>query len=176
MAHQANQQRRQRTRRDTFISAFFGVLAVALLAAAAWIYIQDREEEFAPAPEPNVPGANELINVFNALTDAGLEVTYGTEAARIDGVTQPGQELIVDGVPVWAFLFIGQEPGTGVDQRATAEASIGADSLTLTSPSGQPIEAGDVTVISQSNVLVVVSGEASPELREQIEQAIERLP
>lgn len=175
MAKPADQQRRQRSRRDTLVSLFFGVLAVVLLASAAWIYIRDREETFSPAPEPNIPGANEMINVYNVLTESDLEVAYGTDAARIDGVTQPGQELIVDGVPVWAFVFIGQEESAGVAQRATVAASLDPSSLTLTSPSGQPINAGDVNVISQSNVLVVVSGEASPELRERIEQAVERL-
>ena len=172
MRRPADVKRRPSSRRDRLVSAVFAVLAVALLASAAWVYIRDREEEFSPAPEPDTPGANEMINVYNAFTDAGFDVTYGSQAARVDGVSQPGQELIVDDVPVWAFIFIGQETGGGVDQRATVTAAIDPSSLALTSPSGQPIDAGDLGVIAQSNVLVIVSGEASPEQRAEIEQAV----
>lgn len=175
MRRPATTNRRQSSRRDRLISITFALLAVGLLAAAAFVYIRDRQEEFSPAPEPDTPGANEMINVYNAFRNAGFDVAYGSQAARIDGVNQPGQQLIVNDVPVWAFVFIGQETGGGVDQRATVTASLDATSLELTSPSGQPIDAGDVSVVSQSNVFVIISGEASPEQRDEIEQAIENL-
>lgn len=175
MRRPANTTRRPSSGRDRLISWAFALLAVGLLAAAGWVYIRDRQEEFSPAPEPDVPGANEMINVYNAFREAGFDVAYGSQAARIDGVNQPGQQLIVDGVPVWAFVFVGQETGGGVDQRATVTASLDAASLTLTSPSGQPIDAGDVSIISRSNVFVIVSGEASPDQRDQIAQAVETL-
>lgn len=175
MRRPANTERRPSSRRDRLISLIFGLLAVGLLAAAAWVYIRDRNEEFSPAPEPDTPGANEMINVFNAFRNAGFDVTYGNQAARIDGVNQPGQQLIVDGVPVWAFVFIGQETGGGADQRATVTASLDVEALTLMSPSGQPIDTGDVSVVSQSNVFIIVSGDASPEQRDEIEQAVATL-
>lgn len=175
MRRPANPERRPSTRRDRLVSGAFAFLAIALLVAAGYIYLRDRNQEVDQAPEPDVPGANEMINVYNAFSDAGFEVAYGSQAARIEGVNQPGQQLIVDKIPVWAFVFIGQESGAGIDQRATVTASIDPATLTLTSPSGQPIDAGDVSVVSQSNILVIVSGEASPEQRDKIDQAVATL-
>ncbi|MEJ7762479.1 MAG: hypothetical protein WKF80_06770 [Thermomicrobiales bacterium] len=175
MIQRSWEQPRRSRRRDRAISLLFALLAGVLLSAAALIYLQQRDDTVETIPPTAVAGANTLIDVVGALQAEGFEVMARPSAARIDGIQEPGQALVVDEVPVWVFIYLDQSQSGGADRRATVTSALDPASLSLTSPSGQPIAADGLTTVSQSNLFVVVSGEATDEQRDGIERGLRRL-
>ncbi len=169
------EQPRRSRRRDRAISLIFALLAGGLLSAAALIFLQQRNETEETPPPTAVAGENTLIDVVGALQAEDFEVVARPNSARIEGIQEPGQALVVDDVPVWVFIYLGQRQSGGVDRRATVTSALDPASITLTSPSGQPIDSDGLTTVSRSNVFVVISGEASDDQRQGIERGLQRL-
>ncbi len=175
MIQRSWEQPRRSRRRDRAISLFFALLAGVLLSAAVLVYFQQRDDTVETVPPTAVAGENTLIDVVGALQAEGYEVVARPTSARIEGIQEPGQALVVDEVPVWVFIYLGQSQSGGVDRRATVTSGLDQSSLSLTSPSGQPIASDGLTTVSHSNVFVVISGEASDEQAEGIERGLLRL-
>ena len=153
-----------------WISNLLFVVAAVLFAYVAYAYYQERQDDSGTVPTPqSVPGQAQLKNVHDAIADQGLSVDYGRKTVRIEGITPVGQELTVEGVPVYVFIF--ESP----DARSEQTAGISADSIELKTPSGANAATGELAISEGSNVLAVSDG-ADQELQEKIDAGVQSLP
>jgi hypothetical protein len=151
------------------LSTLLFVLAAVLLAVAAYVYIQDRRDNDSPPPPPSIPGQAQLANVRDVLASEGLDVEYGREGARIEGFNPAGQQLIVEGEPVFVFIF--RDP----EAREAATAKLDQVAIGLTDSFGDPVTEEPVSIGQGSNVVTVLVG-ADPDLQASIDAALATLP
>jgi hypothetical protein len=159
---------RDRSLRNLISNVLF-VVAAILLAYVVYAYIQDRRDNDTPEAPPSIPGKAELKNVRDALVAQGLDVDYGKEVGRVNGLTAVGQQLITDDVSVYVFLFSSPE------EREAETESLDLENLAMVDSFGESIETGVLQAVANSNVLAVSDG-ASEELQSKIDAAIRSLP
>ena len=156
---------------------FFGVLAVVLGVLAVYLYFQERGTDGPVAPTA-LPAHNQYANVNDALEANGLNVV---EATRTDpGATSPssfprgtvGQFISIEGQPAWIFIF------PDADTQQTATDAFTAAPEPLKTASGKPLTTGPPDLISNSNVILLLSmdGNPSQDVRDRVQQAVESLP
>jgi hypothetical protein len=159
-----------------WVSNLLFVVAAVLFAYVAYAYYQERQDDGGTVPTPqSVPGQAQLKNVHDVIADQDLTVDYGRTTVRIDS-TPPvdsgfpvGQELTVEGVPVYVFIFESPE------DRAEQTAGLSADSIELKTPSGAEAATGELALSEGSNILAVSDG-ADQELQEKIDAGVQSLP
>jgi hypothetical protein len=162
------QQRSSSVRR--WISNLLFVVAAALFIYVAYAYYQDRTDDGGSVPTPqSVAGKAELKNVRDAIAAQGVSVDYGRQTVRIEGITPVGQQLTVNGAPVYVFIFESPEDRT----EQTADLSV--DKLELKTPSGADAATGDLAMTAGSNVLVISDG-ATESDQEKIDAGVQSLP
>lgn len=163
-----NQQRNSSVRR--WISNILFVVAAALFVYVAYAYYQERTDDTGAVPTPqSVAGKAELKNVRDAMSAQGLTVDYGRNNVRIDGIDPVGQQLKVEGAPVYVFIFESPE------DRTKQTDGLSADSLEITTPSGADAATGTLAIAQGSNVLVVSDGVSDAD-QQKIDAAIQSLP
>jgi hypothetical protein len=163
-----NQQRSSSLRR--WISNLLFVIAAVLFAYVAYAWYQEREGGSNQIPTPqSVPGQAELKNVRDAIAAQGTTVEYGRQTVRVEGLTPVGQQLTVDGVPVYVFIF--EDP----DARTNEAGEIDLDAIELKTPSGADAATGDLIVSQGSNVLTISDG-APADVQEKIDAGVQSLP
>lgn len=163
-----DQQRSSSVRK--WISNLLFVVAAVLFAYVAYAYYQERSDDTGTVPTPqSVAGKAELKNVHDAIGAQGATVEYGRQTVRIEGVTPVGQQLTVEGTPVYIFIF--DSPET----RAEQTADLSADSLEIKTPSGADAATGDLAISQGSNVLVVSDG-ATEDVQKTIDAGVQSLP
>lgn len=162
------QQRRSSVRR--WISNLLFVVAAVLFLYVAYAYYQERTDDKGAVPTPqSVPGKAELKNVRDAIAAQGATVEYGKQTVRIDGIVPVGQQLEVEGVPAYVFIFESPE------DRSEQTAGLSADSLEITTPSGADAATGDLAISEGSNILVVSDG-APDDTQQLIDAGVQSLP
>jgi len=146
-------------------------LAIALLAYAGVTYIRSRQDQTGQAPPPHVAGKAELKNVYDALVGAGLDVQYGKDAAPAGIFSEPGQQLLVEGVPLYVFIFDSPEA------RAAETENIVPDQLTLADQLGTPVVGSEtpIAMAEGSNVATLLVG-GDADLAASVQVAIEGIP
>lgn len=149
------------------ISYALFALAAVLLALAAFMYLREDDGDGNAIPAAQ-PGNNQLGHVVSALKNAGLETEYGKSADRAVGVTEVAQSLIVEGTPIYVFIY--PDPA----QRERDQDRLDPAALQIVNTRGTPVAEGDPQIIGGSNVLVAVFN-ADPKLLESITTAIEGL-
>ncbi len=98
------QQRSPSLRR--WISNLLFVVAAVLFAYVAYAWYQDRSGNSIQIPTPqSEPGQAEVKNVHDAIEAQGATMDYGRQTVRVDDLEPVGQQLMVDGVPVYVFIF-----------------------------------------------------------------------
>ena len=153
-----------------WISNLLFVVAAVLFAYVAYAYYQERQDDNGSVPTPqSVPGQAQLKNVHDAIADQGAAVDYGRTTVRIDGITPVGQELTVEGIPVYVFIF--ESP----DARAEQTAGLSADSIEIKTPSGADAATGELALAEGSNILAISDG-ADAEVQEKIDAGVQSLP
>ena len=156
--------------RDRVAALLFGAIAVVLLAMTV-VYIRDQTRADPTQPPPtSPPGSAETIDVFNALREEGLETTFGRQNIPRGVLPEVGQMLVVDGTPLYAFIF----PDVAAREEAEANADVGAILAAAPAPT-TPTAAGEARLVSHSNVLVVFATD-DEELAAAIERAMARIP
>ncbi len=164
-----SERRRPRQGRN-WPSLVFGILAVVLAVAAVVYARRENDAEQVPTPLPAPPGHNEMIHVFSALAEQGLEVEFARGGVPPGELSVPGQALAVDGAQLYVFIY----PNAGLAEVEAARADP-AVVLPARSPSGTPIGTLPPRLASHSNVTVALVG-GSEEVAEKVDRAIEGLP
>lgn len=163
-----NQQRSSSVRR--WISNLLFVVAAALFLYVAYAYYQERTDDKGSVPTPqSVAGKAELKNVRDAIAAQGATVEYGKQTVRIDDIDPVGQQLEVEGVPTYVFIFESPE------DRSEQTAGLSADTLEIKTPSGADAATGDLAISEGSNIMVVSDG-ASESVQQQIDAGVQSLP
>ncbi|HET9659458.1 MAG TPA: hypothetical protein VFP05_03955 [Thermomicrobiales bacterium] len=153
-----------------WISNLLFVVAAALFIYVAYAYYQERTDDTGSVPTPqSVAGKAELKNVRDAIAAQGATVEYGKDGVRIDGIEPVGQQLKVEGAPVYVFIFESPE------DRSEQTADLSADSLQLETPSGADAATGDLAISEGSNILVVSDG-ATESDQQKIDAGVQSLP
>lgn len=153
-----------------WISNLLFVVAAVLFAYVAFAWYQERNDQSTQVPTPqSVPGQAELKNVHDAIASQGATIEYGRQTVRVEGLTPVGQQLMVDDVPVYVFIF--ESP----DDRTEQSADVDLDAIELKTPSGADAATGDLVVTEGSNILVVSDG-APEDVQAKIDAGIQSLP
>ncbi len=153
-----------------WISNLLFVVAAVLFAYVAFAWYQERNDQSTQVPTPqSVPGQAELKNVHDAIASQGATIEYGRQTVRVEGLTPVGQQLMVDDVPVYVFIF--ESP----DDRTEQAADVDLDAIELKTPSGADAATGDLVVTEGSNILVVSDG-APEDVQAKIDAGIQSLP
>lgn len=163
---------RKRTGRSRSLLSWilFAVSAALFITVGVLYYRDSNKDEQIPTP-PSVPGRNEAINIKQALEAQGLTVSFPTNGggARAEAFSQPGQLLMVDGKPLYYFLY------PSVDARENDTTGLEASSLLLINIAGTPIAQGVPHLVSGSNVAAVLMG-GDDALNQKVDAAIQGLP
>lgn len=163
-----NQQRNSSVRR--WISNLLFVVAAVLFVYVAYAYYQERTDNKGAVPTPqSEAGKAELKNVRDAIAAQGATVEYGKQTIRIDGITPVGQQLTVEGTPVYIFIF--ESP----DDRTKQTDGLSADAIEIKTPSGANAATGALAMSEGSNILAVSDG-ASESVQQQIDAGVQSLP
>ena len=168
--------RRQRTRgaRGSRLGAVLIFAALALALAAGYLAFTDRQNQASNnQARPTSPaGSQEFIDVVEALEGEDLEVEVARRGVRSPTLGLPGQGAVVDGAPLYIFIF-----DTVAEREAvTAEALADPNAvLPARTPFGTPVVTGEVRVAAGSNVIVALIG-GSEETAARVQRAIEGLP
>ena len=153
------------------LSWLFLALSVALFAAGAFLYFQDREEEETVQIPIAAAGENELIHVVSVLEAEGIDVAYLTGA---DGASSrmlennAGQPLTADGARLYVFIY------PDVDTRELATLDVLPEDVDLEDNAGDPVAAADLRLFTESNVAAVLVG-GDEELADKIAAGLGRL-
>jgi hypothetical protein len=153
-----------------WISNLLFVVAAVLFAYVAYAWYQDRNDNSTQVPTPqSVPGQAEVKNVHDAIAAQGTTVEYGRSTVRVDGLTPVGQQLVVDGVSVYVFIF--ESP----DDRIEEVDALVPDEIELKTPSGADAATGELTLAQGSNVLTISDG-APDDVQAKIDAGVQSLP
>jgi hypothetical protein len=169
MAGEETQSKSRTAGARNLLSTLLFVLAAALVAVAAYLFIQDWREDDDPPPPPAIAGKAELANVHDAFASEGLDVEYGDDNVRANAFDPAGQQLIVDGESIFIFIF----PNPGAREAATED--LDAGELELTYPFGDPVTEEPLSIGQGSNVVAVLVG-ADQDLQASIDAALSTLP
>ena len=146
------------------------MIAALLFIYVAYAYYQERTNDPGPIPTPpSVAGKAELKNVRDAIAAQGATVDYGRQTVRIAEVTPVGQQLTVEGAPVYVFIFESPE------DRAAQTDGLSIDTLEIKTPFGANAASGQLAISAGSNVLVVSDG-APEAVQEKIDAGVTSLP
>ncbi|MER3437174.1 MAG: hypothetical protein C4346_06045 [Chloroflexota bacterium] len=141
-----------------------------LFIVVAVLYVRDRfQEEPTPPPPPSEPGHAQLVNVVQALREQGLKAEYARQGVRIPELTAAGQGLVVNGTPLYVFLF--EDPAS----REAEVSDLDLTNLTLLSTLGTPVARGPLHTTEGSNVFAVLVG-GSDDVIAKVDAAIMGLP
>ncbi len=153
-----------------WISNILFIVAAGLFAYVAYAWYQERNDDSTQIPTPqSEPGHAELKNVHDAIAAQGLNVEYGRQTVRVDGLTPVGQQLMVEGTPVYVFIF--ESP----DVRTEQAGELSVDTLEIKTPSGADAATGDLALSDGSNVLVISDG-APDDVQAKIDAGVQSLP
>ena len=153
------------------LSWLFLVLSVALFAAGAFLYFQDRGDEETIEIPIAAAGENELVHVVSALEAEDVTVEYLSGA---DGVgsrmleNNAGQALSADGERLYVFIY------PDVEMRELATLDVLAEDVDLENNAGDPVASADLRLFTGSNVAVVLVG-GDEDLAEKIAAGLEQL-
>jgi hypothetical protein len=176
-ASMTDQSKQLRRNGPQVLSTLLFVAAIGFAAAAVYIwYIDDSNGDEPPVPTVT-DGMYALVNVLNALRDAGLSADYGRSPATAKSaqIVPPGQNLTVEDTNVFIFIFPGGDPEAAAAAREKAFDAIDPATMTLTTPSGNDVANGQpLSVYQGANVIAVLIG-GDDELKTEVQDVIEGL-
>lgn len=160
------------------LSTLLFVAAIGFAAAAVYIwFMDDSSDSDEPLASTVEAGRYELVNVLNALEDAGLEVDFGRSpaTASTDQLDAPGQNLQVEDTNVFIFIFNADDAEVAASAREAAFTDVNPATMSLTTPSGNDVSNGQpLTAYQGANIIAVLIG-GDAELQTQVQAVIEGL-
>jgi hypothetical protein len=161
-------ERRRVLRRNIGTALILAALAVVLVAIGIIYFQEDEESPPEPVLPTSVAGKNELAHVAEALRQEGLDVSYGQRGIRSPILSEPGQNLMVDGATLYVFIY-----DTVALRESQFEEARGNPAAIL--PRGPGTPATDPPFLAAgSNVMVALVG-GSPDTAEKVDRAISGL-
>jgi hypothetical protein len=156
--------------RGNLLSTVFAVAAVVFAILAVVLYVRDSSRGgVAPVPTA-APGANQIVNVTDALRAQGLSVEQPPRLFIPKGALPvPGQGVLIDESPAFIFLF----PDAAEAQSAAQSADV--DHIIPERLVGTPAPGGERRLTQGSNVIVVVVS-GSAETWQKVQAAVAQLP
>jgi hypothetical protein len=155
-------------RRSNWLSNLFAVAAVVFAILAVVLYTRG-PGGIAPVPTP-APGANEIVNVVDALRAQGVQIQQPPRLFIPRGTLEtPGQGIEIDGNP--AFIFLYPNTAAAADDAARAD----PNAVVPARLSGTPAPGGERRLTQGSNVVVLMIG-GSAETWQKVEAAVASLP
>jgi hypothetical protein len=159
---------RNRNRKRLLASwLMFGVAGVILAILAVSYYHDRQNNQEVPTPEVEA-GHYQLVNVVDALRNAGLSVKFEPVTARSDQLTEVGQKVSVDSAAAFVFIY------PDVASREAESKTLDPATFSLVNTSGDAVATGPPHVVSSSNIIVVLFG-ASADQTAKVDQAIQGL-
>lgn len=149
--------------------ALFALSAALFIAVGVMWYRDDDKDNQAPPP-PSTPGANQAINVKDALEAEGLTVSFAPGGGRSNELSIAGQLLEVDGAQLYVFIY-----PQGVAQREADTSEIDPADMVIVNTRGTPVASEPPRVFIGSNVVTVMYG-GDDDLAGKVQRAIEGLP
>ena len=156
--------------RRMYLSYLLFALSAALFIAVGVMWFRDDGNDEQTPPPPSTPGANQAINVKDALEAEGLSVSFAPGGGRSNELSVAGQLLEVDGAQIYAFIY-----PQGVDQREADTGEIDPAAMVVVNTRGTPVASEPPRVFIGSNVVAVMYG-GDDDLAEKVQRAIEGLP
>ncbi len=151
------------------LSLLMFAVAGLLLIVALYLFWEDRNQNQTPAAPTAVSGQAQLKTVYDAMVAADLEVEYGRESARVDGLSPVGQQLLINDLSAFVFIFADPE------ERESEMAGVTAEDVELVDTFGDPVTSEPLSISEGSNVLVMVAG-ADDELAMRVDDAVATIP
>jgi hypothetical protein len=160
-----------RRRLQSIISVLLLFTSATLLAFGAFLYFQDEEKPEEPARATPVPGHYQLIDIVDAIGDAGLKVTIGDSKTNVRSrmLATAGQLLKVKDGSVYVFIY----PDIATREEATLD--VEAADVDLIALGGDPIEFDNAVLSANSNVAVMIVGLDDKDATK-IDKVIQSLP
>src|SRR3954453_7286374 len=165
-------QRPKPQRRGSWTWMIFAFAAVAVLAYGVYQSREENKSEPTSMPPTSAAGGNSLINITQALQAQGLKVEIIRSSFRSPQLTVPGQGLSFDGDKVYIFIYNGAD---AVALREADSKDLDPATLTVLTVSGTPVAGTHPHVVSNSNVIAVLSS-SDEELTAKVDAAIQGLP
>jgi len=159
--------------RNVLSLALFAVAAVLFIIVGV-MYIRDERKGNEPAPTPaSIPGKAQLKNVFDALAAQDLDVEYARGAGpRFAALSPPAQGLIVNGQPLYVFIF--EDPA--LREEATTDLTLDDLIPTALVAGGSTPETSDAPHgIGGSNIYTVLLG-GDEKTTTKVDAAIQGIP
>lgn len=148
------------------------VLALILIASGILYYRQQNDEETLPRRPTSPAGSLEVIDVSDALQQQDLKVQVAPRGVRSNLLSVPGQQLIVDGAPLYVFVY---DTVSARESEWEIARSNPSGVLPARTPFGTPIAQGKTHIAAGSNVIVALTG-GSTTIAEKVDRAIDGLP
>src|SRR5262245_38567273 len=150
------------------------IFAVAAVAVLAYGVYQSHENTSEPTsvPPTSSAGGNSLINIIQALQAQGLKTDIIKSSFRSPQLTVPGQGVSVDGDKLYIFIYNGAD---SVALREADSKNLDPASLTVVTVSGTPVAGTSPHVVSNSNVIAVLSS-SDEDVTSKVDAAIQGLP
>lgn len=167
-----------RSRALALSNILFALMLVAAGVVAYLYFVDDRFFQEGPEPPACEQGRNELICVVQALKAQDLErVEPGRYTASANQLSQPGQVIEINEINAFLFVYPDATGDEAVAAREADGADLDVETLQITARiSERPLNEGEeITVIQQSNVILIVVGGSDDELAA-INAAMDTLP
>jgi hypothetical protein len=152
------------------LSVVLAVLAVLLFTGAI------RFGQTTPPPPPPTAGQIKTIDVVRALQAQGLAVEQQPRGLPRGEFSAPGQELSVEGLPLYLYIF--PSPDVAEQEVAAADPFAVLPAAAMPTPGDRDVPAPDGVpplIVQGSNVAVALPG-GDDDLRAKVRTAIEGLP
>jgi hypothetical protein len=163
------QAERRRSRQRNLATILLLVGLGLVLAAIAIIYFREDDENGSqPVLPTSVPGRNELAHVADALRRQGLDVSYGPRGIRSPILSEPGQNLTVDGATLYVFIY-----DTVPLRESQFDEARGNPVAIL--PRGPGTPASDPPFLAAGSNVMVALVNGSAEIAEKVDRAISGL-
>lgn len=155
---------------SNLLSTIFAIAAVLFAVLAVVLYVRDANRGgVAPVPTA-APGANQIVNVTDALRAQGLTVEQPPRLFIPSGeLPVPGQGVLIDSSPAFIFLF----PDAAAAESAAQ--STDPNQIIPERLAGTPAPGGERRLVQGSNVIVVLI-DGSEETWQKVRDAVTHLP
>ncbi len=161
----------KRRRLQSIVSILLLLTSAGLLALGAFLYFDDEKQPEEPARPTAVPGHYQLIDVIDAIDDAGVTTEIGDAQTNVRSrmLGTAGQMLKAGDGAIYVFVY----PDIATQEEATLD--VLPEDVDLIGLGGDPIQFEDAILSANSNVAVMIIGLDDKDAT-RVDKAIQDLP